>query len=45
MVLFGVSMFMLFTNQTKIAFIFVVITFVWVRGWEIWRFAGRLFQR
>lgn len=44
-VLFGVSMFMLFTNQTKIAFIFVVITFVWVRGWEIWRFAGRLFQR
>lgn len=35
----------LYLKDIRLTYVFVIAAIVWARGWEIWRFAGRLFQR
>jgi tetratricopeptide (TPR) repeat protein len=32
-------------KDIRLTYVFVIAAVVWARGWEIWRFGGRLFQR
>ena len=35
----------LYLKDIRLTYVFVFAAVIWARGWEIWRFAGRLFQR
>jgi Flp pilus assembly protein TadD len=35
----------LYLKDIRLTYVFIIAAIVWARGWEIWRFAGRLFQR
>jgi Flp pilus assembly protein TadD len=45
-VLFGGFMYsFLYLKDIRLTYVFIISAIVWSRGWEIWRFAGRFFQR
>jgi Flp pilus assembly protein TadD len=35
----------LYLKDIRLTYVFIIAAVIWARGWEIWRFAGRLFQR
>jgi Flp pilus assembly protein TadD len=35
----------LYLKDIRLTYVFIFAAVIWARGWEIWRFAGRLFQR
>jgi tetratricopeptide (TPR) repeat protein len=35
----------LYLKDIRLTYVFVFAAVIWARGWEIWRFAGRIFQR
>ncbi len=35
----------LYLKDIRLTYVFIISAIVWSRGWEVWRFAGRFFQR